>query len=361
MKNNIINIAFSINKKFIPYCAVTMASILKNANENLSFNFFVLSINDLSNDLMNIKFPGYDNFKIFNITVDATELKNLKASGYLQKHVTIDAFLRCYIPKLLNEIDKCIYLDSDLVVNTNIGMLYDIELNEFYAGAVVENTYAGEFRKGDMKLCREMFLKKYLIKDDFYFNAGVVLFNLKKIRSDCAETLILETIAKYGQSEFISFGDQDYINIAYQGFSKGKMMPIDFRWNAFQILRQPRENNYIMHWTGINKPWNSFAVPHLKVYLEYAQLTTFYPKIRSDLLEVIENKLSYLNTGLPYKKYKRRLRIFDIRIFGRDIFPKTINRCKRRIDDFLRQKKEKELYYDYLIDLKNFLNIESFK
>ena len=359
MDKKIINVAFNINENYLPYCAVTMVSILKNANKNAFFNFYVFSIDNLSNKLKDIRFTGYENYKIFNVTVDVTELKDLKATNGLQKHVTIDTFLRSYIPKMLTDIDKCIILDVDLVVNTNIEFLYDIDLEGYYAAAVVENTYIGAFGKSYMKECREMFFKKYNIKDDFYFNTGVVLLNLKNIRDDNAQTLLIDTTIKFCQSDYIMFADQDCINIAYQGFGRGKIMPIDMRWNAFQIIRQPSHNIYIMHWPGTTKPWNNFSVPHIRTYIGYAKLTQFYPNIKSGLLRVIEDKLNYLNTKLSYKKYQRRIKRFDWTIFGKDIFPKTIGHCRRKIDEFLKQKREKELYYDYLIDLRNFLTNEN--
>ena len=356
MEQKTITVVFNINENYLPYCAVTMASILKNASSHVFFDFCILSIEHLGNAAEQIKISGYENYKIRNITVDVSTIKNLHLATYGQKHVTIDAYLRCYIPLIFNNIDKCIYLDVDLVLNTDIERLYDIDLKDYYAGAVVETNYYAIFTPSLRKECRDNFIKKYDIKNEFYFNSAVIIFNLKKIRDDEEENLIIDTAKTYRNGEFLLFPDQDFITIAYQGNNKGKMMPIDVRWNPFQIPRLPSDNLYIIHWCGGNKPWKNFNVPHIKIFLEYAKLTQFYPKIRDTLLEAVEDKLDYLNSKLLYKKYVRRLKLFDVRIFGKEVFPKTAGRCRRKIDDFMRQKNERKLYLDYLMELKAYLN-----
>lgn len=133
MNSKIVNIAFSINKKYIPYCAVTMASILKNARPGLFFDFYIFTFNDLNYELQNITVRGYSNYRIKNIVCDENLFQGV---GIAQNNiqVTIDSSLRFFVPAMLTDINRCIVLDCDLIVNTDIGKLYEEDIQGFFMG-----------------------------------------------------------------------------------------------------------------------------------------------------------------------------------------------------------------------------------
>lgn len=222
-----INIVFMINKKYIPYMAVTAASILKNSTNNVFFNFYILSSSDLNDDLQKIEIYGYSNFKIINKVINEPLDKNICSK--LPNHVTIESALRLYAPKLLTDVEKCIILDVDLIINHDIEKLYNIDIENFFAGGGL-GLYP-KVTEVNLKF-RYDFIKKYKLKDNLYFNTGVLLLNLNKIRSDGAELLLLDTMHKYGNDNLRLF-DQDLINIAYQGMGRGMIKPIDPRWCVF--------------------------------------------------------------------------------------------------------------------------------
>lgn len=84
--------------------------------------------------------------------------------------------------------DKLLYLDIDLLINDDIRKLYDIDITD-YEYAAAKDHYGKKFLKHD------------------YINAGVLLFNMKKIK----ETKLLEKARKMINEKKMLFSDQSAI------------------------------------------------------------------------------------------------------------------------------------------------------
>lgn len=67
-------------------------------------------------------------------------------------------YARYFIPKYIKE-DKVLYLDSDLIVNSSLVELFNIDLENHYIGAVID-PHSQEYHK-----------------DYIEYNAGVLLVN----------------------------------------------------------------------------------------------------------------------------------------------------------------------------------------
>lgn len=358
-----INVCFNINKNYIPYLAVTISSILSNSPKSNFFNFFVISLEDLREGLNNIKIffnnnkldnerEIYTNYQITNIIADIGLLlpeKNIVSRS--TPHTTVNAALRLLIPVLLKEIDKCIYLDVDVVVNTDLNLLFSIDLEDFYLGAV---------SGGLLNKYREDFKKKYHLNHGLYFSSGVMLFNLKNIRSNKDENLLNKCLHKFGNNNDIKYFDQDIINIAYNGFGRKKILALDPRWNFWAvgsgIYQHPWENIFIVHWSGGSKPWNEPYVRYIKLYIDYARLTNYFRLISEQLLRIIDERIACLNGKLSLKKYKVKLRLFDCRLFGVNLFPKKVAHYRAKIEKYYHHKEIKKIYYNKLVNLKRYLS-----
>ena len=103
--------------------------------------------------------------------------------------------------------DKLLYLDVDILFNRDIRLLYDIDITE-YEYAAARDHYG-----------------KYLLNPN-YINAGVLLFNMKKIR----ETGLLEKSRKLIKEKKLVFADQSAV---YRSTTKKKMLPQRFNDQNF--------------------------------------------------------------------------------------------------------------------------------
>ncbi|MBR4903601.1 MAG: hypothetical protein IKZ53_02945 [Selenomonadaceae bacterium] len=126
--------------------------------------------------------------------------------------VSVGAFYRILIPQLLpDDIGKCIYLDSDIIVNLDITELWHTELNNKPLGAVPED-------KASSVVFKTYGYNKYLIYAGFvdytdYFNSGVLVMNLNYLRE--AEELIMSGVKWRGEHTQCNAFDQDIWNYLF--------------------------------------------------------------------------------------------------------------------------------------------------
>ncbi|MCR5786306.1 MAG: hypothetical protein K6G28_01210 [Acholeplasmatales bacterium] len=132
---------------------------------------------------------GNPNSKV--ILVDCREqfLAKLGNSDSLNTGYTPYTYLRLFIDKSI-PVDKILYLDTDTIFNGNIDELYNLDISDYeYAGA---HDYMGQF---------------WISRN--YINAGVLLFNLKKIR----ETRLFDVCIEALSRKKYTFNDQDVLNL----------------------------------------------------------------------------------------------------------------------------------------------------
>lgn len=174
--------------------------------------------------------------------------------------VSIGAFYRLLIPQILPlAITKCIYLDSDMLVNLDINELWQIELEEKPLAAVPEmEANAYNYKTSDA--AKKYLLNAGFVKYDEYFNSGLLMMNLTYLRN--AEALIMSGIKWRGEHPQCNCFDQDIFNYL---FSKN-YKPLPATFDSFicnersQGRKQPQGTMY--HCTSpsltveLNDPYN---------------------------------------------------------------------------------------------------------
>ena len=103
--------------------------------------------------------------------------------------------------------DKVLYLDTDIMFNRDVHLLWDIDVSE-YEYAAARDHYG-----------------KYLCYPNFV-NAGVLLFNMKK----CRETGLFEKARGWIQKKKLTFADQSAIA---KSTTKKKMLPQKYNDQKF--------------------------------------------------------------------------------------------------------------------------------
>ena len=88
---------------------------------------------------------------------------------------SLETYFRFKIPEMIpQEVEKILYLDVDLIIQKSIRGLFEIEMGDYYFAA------CRDFMEPELIPSKRELFGRY---DDLrYFNAGVMLWNLKKIR-----------------------------------------------------------------------------------------------------------------------------------------------------------------------------------
>lgn len=158
------------------YClptAVCIQSIISSLSDNIDIVIHVCTFG--LNDYNTNKLTNLSNEKT-TVIVDTFNIDNYrdKLSLVNQKsHVSPTALIKFELPNFYSNIDTLLYLDGDIIVKGDLSALLNIDLECKYMASSFEFwTYITAV--------------KYTLKRTvpFYFNSGVMLMNLRKMRED---------------------------------------------------------------------------------------------------------------------------------------------------------------------------------
>ena len=282
-----MNLAFLIDDNYAEQLAVTLTSLIINSKKDNEFNIFVFNT-ELS-EINKTKLKAIKCGKKYNIefiSVDEKVFENLPKVSHLK---TLN-YVRILFPSLINE-DKCLYLDCDLLVFKDLDELYNTDFDDNYAVAV-RDRWANSFQI-------ESQMKKFGI--DNYFNAGVMLLNLEKMRADSIQDKCLEYIKT--NSKDIMFLEQCVFNKIFANNVKFVDKTFNFQYklkHSEEVYKDFYNKNgcpHIIHFVGYEKPFGGFAHPFENKYFAFLKKTPF--------------KITYLNFKLRmwesfFKKLKKR-------------------------------------------------------
>ena len=192
---------------------------------------------------------------------------------------------------LPDDVERAMWLDSDLVVLGDIGEFYFQDFNEKEL-IVCKDAYC------DSQFIQEIKTKMNLSQDHSYFNSGVIIFNFSLMRKEITSEIISNVVNRY--KSCLTYPDQDLLNKIYTN----KVKYCDWREFNFQVNEVYKCNLdkvKILHYAGVRKPWlPAKAYPICKNYWTERFLL-------KDYIGVIKFYLVYIILFLP-KKMKRYLR-----------------------------------------------------
>ncbi|MFD0696377.1 glycosyltransferase [Paenibacillus sp. GCM10027628] len=247
-----IHVVMATNDNYAKHLAVMLNSLLENKVSKNPIQIYVIG-SDISatNKSLLDKTAGKFNLKIKYKEIDPAAYKDFAT----YKYVTKETYYRLSIPDLLHEkVHKAIYLDSDIIVKEDITKLWNINMDGYFLGAV-EDCLIKDARNSDL----------YMPRKSKYFNAGVLVLNLKKWRAEKIKNKIFEFIKT--KSSRIKYCDQDALNAILHD----KWRQLDPKWNfQSQYLSYPdlKIKPAVIHYTGRNKPWDS-EHPLKEEYFKY--------------------------------------------------------------------------------------------
>lgn len=183
---------------------------------------------------------------------------------------------RIFLPELLPDVDRVLYLDGDLIAVDSLEPLWRSELGDQYLAAVTN-----VFLEHDAGRPAALGLRD--ARD--YFNSGVLLMNLELMRRDA----MTDALRSYGlaNAEKLAWPEQDALNVVL-GERRLHLHP---RWNLMnsillfpsaadvfgtKVVTEARRNPAIRHFEGpgANKPWHHLCEREgRELYVEHRRQT----------------------------------------------------------------------------------------
>ena len=336
-KNAVVSV-LACNDNYVPYFAVMLQSIVQNAKQNRPYEIYLLTT-DVSLDNQNKlkQIVAGDSRFLFRCINVQNYCQN--QNFFVHTHISVETYYRFFILDLFKDTQKVLYLDSDMVVNSDIAELYDTELEGDYLGAAKDIDLAGCI-KNDLNQAE--YVKKDIgcIGADEYFQAGVLLFNLETMKNHAD----MQKLVLVSQERNWNYMDQDILNHVYQK----KIKYLNQSWNCVMDWREPnasrmailkdapfalyneyleaRKNPKIVHYAGYQKPWNVPACDFAEYFWKYARQTVFYEEIlKRFLLATTQNTVSNIERNIKSRKYLLKW------IIGEGRFGKFVRKIWRKL------------------------------
>lgn len=178
-----LTIAFNCDNNWIKYTSVTIASILKNRNKNVFYAFNILTdyVNKQNEEILKSYIHHYKNASVNFLIIEGGLDKRI---AKYESDIIDSAYYRLYIPDIFQNEDRVLFLDSDVIVNTDISEFVDMDFEGKVAIGVRGYYIQKILKEGKHPQIKQEYYEKQLrMNSENYFNAGVVLFNINRLKN----------------------------------------------------------------------------------------------------------------------------------------------------------------------------------
>lgn len=304
---NIVPIVFAFDNNLILPACLCISSLMMNANENTFYDIFILHSSkiELEKDKLN-KLP----FFYKNCKIHYRQVGDIFENAFEIRGITTAAYYRLLIPDLIQEYDKVIYSDVDIIFRMDLSDLYNINIGDNYLAATkdIGMNFSDDGRKY-ISSVEGLIQGKYL-------QSGFIILNSKKIIQD----KLMDRFKDLAKLK-LKFQDQDILNLSCQ--DKVFYLPLKYNMTdySYYFINKKQEellsiynkseineslNIGNIHYNG-HKPWKKYSV-NFDIWWEYYRKSPFFDE--KFYFDFFYNKLNELDQLSLWKRIKILIRYF---------------------------------------------------
>jgi len=237
---SVLNVAFCCDDRGTDGLAVAVHSLLKNTARSVNVWIIEDGIDIHTQKRLRASWCGADNLAQVHF-LSRRELPIKVPSWWRTNSWPLASCYRFQVSEVLPKtVPRCIYLDIDVLVGTDVGVLYDLDMQGFPVAMV----------DGLMKVEAD---RQYIIglglDPNHYGNPGVMLMDLDAWRRENHAIRLIDHARTMRPD--LWFFDQDMIN----DYFKNQFLLLEWRWNARDAALSPE--GIIQHFAGRPKPWET--------------------------------------------------------------------------------------------------------
>ena len=286
-KNN-IPIVFNINEKFLPFCGVAITSLIQNTSPKNNYDIIVLNCGgnlNLLNDLMAPQLPANVSLRVLDIGPYLKPYKKTWMKNFPPEKMV--KWAKLFMHEWLNNYDKVLYLDTDILVKCDVAELWEFDLDgKAVAGVTDMAAHNIESPKKD-----QMNNFYHVDSIDDYINLGTLMMNLDALRQMNLMQKVQDLVTQIPEKFWNLY---DIFNAIFHG--NIKLLPMTYN-HQYGLLRKS-ENLYpyfkdkyylpfqklvlegakIVHFTPV-KPWLQIIGKESLNWWQLAQKTDFYQMV----------------------------------------------------------------------------------
>lgn len=243
-----IDIALGFDAKYAPHAAAVITSVVRHLKDP-EYRFIAIHTG-VSETIRSKVERVAPKAQFVWAEVSDDDLPPLADRGHFNRSILFRIGLEKLAPP---DCKRVLYLDSDTIVLHDVRELWNSDLGTCPIGAVA-----------DCYVDAEAFSKRWSLSGDTprYFNSGVLLINLERVRAERSFSAASDFIARHGAD--ILFADQDALNWAFWG----RWRELDAAWNVQRFMTSAEMGNQrngpgqsdskgpqLVHFIGMEKPW----------------------------------------------------------------------------------------------------------
>ncbi|KRN50668.1 glycosyltransferase [Pediococcus damnosus] len=265
-----MNLLFAIDNHVVDQLLTTLYSITVNT-PNHTFDVYVIQKNKLKKTKKIMTFCHQLGLNYHPVILGETFLKDAPVTDRYPETIYYRLLAQEYLP---SDMERILYLDVDILAINDLSKLYQLDLGNFLYAAASHSALSNNVTEPINKLR----LGNY--EAESYYNSGIMMLNLKAIRSNVKIDDIIAYINKNKMALFLP--DQDVLNglyghqikkipdelynfdarrsPLYYGLSNGK-------WDLDWVI----QHTVILHFCGRDKPWKKdYHTRYAGLYKHYA-------------------------------------------------------------------------------------------
>ena len=241
-----ISILFAYSANYAQHGAACLASVVRNTTSPLEIVVATTGEPEAFAAKLRASFAAEP-----RVTLDVRHFRPPADAEFpLPYYMTPETYIRFWAQDLFPNRSRVLYMDPDTVAVGSLEPLWEMDLRGNTIGAVAIPNSSRPAQHG-------------MPPGSLYFNAGVLLIDLDRWRSEDYTRRCLDYLRAHPESAYDA--DQDILNLVLFG----DWLPLDFTWNATnpffrpshdlglsqQVIDRVCSEARIIHYNGISKPW----------------------------------------------------------------------------------------------------------
>ena len=280
--NKHVHIIFSTDQNYKEYTKVAIKSAISTKHPKSIYHINVLCVDIPENECKEFENFAEENASVVTVNKKISYISHI-GNYEIDHYVTRTDLFKFVFDEIFTDIDKALYIDSDTLILKDLRKLYNTDISNKYLAAVKKIEPEKAYRSG--------FIGKYFIRYEYYYNCGVLLMNLDKIRKDNIQRKLissknddmirdlqtqrvynivipLKTIKQLPPIyNDVARYDNDYIDTRQYKFFR-TYFPFSL---IYRNIEEVDKSAVIVHYAGKRKPWYGIQTKYYDTWWKYAK------------------------------------------------------------------------------------------